>query len=417
VEVQSFAPLVKAGVKDDWLFDEARDALKFVREYVEKYDKFPTALVVDEQIGCELPDEPEDVDYLSEEVRKRRVTGALEKEMQRVIECIELRKPDEALKIMAEASSDLTADAVRGRVSSFKKDGSKRYDSYVEAKKVGGIIGLPTMWDTLNKSIQGWVDGGFHVVAAMQNTGKTWFLCICANHAAHVLGKLVLFVTLEMTSGKIGRRLDALRYEIPFGELRDCRLDELTEEEWRTCTEAAAVDESAGDILIADKTLVRTVPDVVALVREYKPDLVVVDGGYRFETARSQGSWERTLETVNALQAAAEKSDVPWVVSTQLGDSSESGKDMKSSKTVRAWNVRYGKEWTINPDVLIGLFQDEDLRLIGQMEVHTLKVREADELFGVFNMNWDLKGMKFEEIEGVMPSGTLAKPSEEGVVF
>ena len=36
----------------------------------------------------------------------------------------------------------------------------------------------------------------------------------------------------------------------------------------------------------------------------------------------------------------------------------------KGTKHVRAWNVRYGKEWFINPDILIGMYQDDDLRLI-----------------------------------------------------
>jgi hypothetical protein len=232
----------------------------------------------------------------------------------------------------------------------------------------------------------------------MSNTGKSWLLCACANDAEVTHKKRVLFGTLEMSAGRIARRLDCLRYKIPFGEMRNGEIDSITESVWKEKLEKLGVEESSSDILIADKKLIKTVYDVMALVQQNKPDIVFIDGGYRFAAQRSGSDWEKQVETVRALQICAEESNIPWVVTTQFGDSNETGKEKKRGKKVRAWNTRYGKEWFIDPDVLIGMYQDDDTRLIKQMEIHPLKVRDADEAYEEFNINWDMNKMDFTQI-------------------
>ena len=157
----------------------------------------------------------------------------------------------------------------------------------------------------------------------MQNTGKTWMSCIIADHALS-LGKKVLFVTMEMSGPRIMRRLDAIRYKLPFGDLRDGELELFTVDRWKA--EAAAG--GRGDILVADKKMVQKVGDIVSLVNEHRPDFVVVDGGYRLE-GKGRGSWDKVVDVVNGLQIAAEITDIPWLVTSQLGDASESGKESK----------------------------------------------------------------------------------------
>jgi hypothetical protein len=202
-----------------------------------------------------------------------------------------------------------------------------------------------------------------------------------------------------MSAGRIARRLDAVRYKIPFGVLRDCELDPVQEKKFQDDLSALKEGDSS-DILIADKNAVRTVADVFNIVKETKPDIVFIDGGYRFESKKGSGQWEQTLQVVTDLQIFSEKSQIPWIVTTQFGDSNETGKKKKKGDQVRAWNVRYGKEWLIHPDVLIGLYADEDLRMVKQMEVHVLKVRDADKIFDMFTIEWDMQSMSFNETSG-----------------
>jgi len=391
------AELTRAGVGEHNLFDDAKTAYNWAISFHDAEGFWPTAEMLHENTGIELPDSPEPLSYLADLVRKRTLGKAIETRMKDAIAELEGRDPDEALRLLNETASALRPLSVRSKVTKFVEDASKRVGDYLEEKKLG-VRGMPTPWKSLDHVIQGWIDGTLNVFTAMQNTGKTWAICVCADNSLEQ-NQRVLLVTMEMAAARIHRRLDAIHYRMPWKDLRDWELDVGTVERWER--EASKMDFS-GDILIADKKLVRRVSDVTALVNEHKPDIVYIDGGYRFEgnQAGSSGKWENTVDIVTDLQLAAEVTEIPWVVSTQHGDAQTTGKDPKRGPKMRAWNVRYGKEWTINPDNVIGLFANEDMRLMQQLEISFLKIRDgAGETFGSeFRINWNMKKMDFSEI-------------------
>ena len=392
---KDFSSLTKAGVTEDSVFADSRKALEWVTKYLRDSGEWPSCNMVEENVGISLPDEAEPLHYIVDLVRQRTLGKRLEASLTEAANLLGEREPDEALKMLGEASLSLRPLSTHSQVVSYRETGKERFDQYQDTKEFGGLVGIETPWKSLDKSIQGWVDGTFNVVTAMQNTGKTWFLVLCAADALKK-GKRVLYVTLEMSNFRIARRLDAAMYKLHFGKLRDCELSTEAEDSWESKIESST--DSDGDILLADKGLVRKVSDVTALVLDYKPDIVFIDGGYRFE-GDGKSSWESTVSIVNDLQIAAERTDIPWVVSTQQGDANETGSERKRGVKMKAWGVRYGKEWVINPDVVIGLYQNEDLRLIKTLEIHLLKIRDAsgDSFNSHFNINWDTTEMKFSE--------------------
>jgi len=226
-------------------------------------------------------------------------------------------------------------------------------------------------------------------------THNTWACCIIADDALN-LGVKVLAVSMEMPAERIERRLDALHYKIPFGDIRDVEIDLIREQRWRDgLTDAVA---GRGDILVADKRIVRYVSDVTSLVLEHEPGLVVIDGGYRFLSKNRGGDWESSKQIIGELQTTAETTGIPWIVTTQQGDV---GKQTRIDSQDRALRVKYAKEWTINPDVVIEMFQDTDMRLLKQMEWKLLKERESKgetTQASEFRTEWDLHRMSFKEL-------------------
>ena len=225
-------------------------------------------------------------------------------------------------------------------------------------------------------------------------THNSWFLCVLADHAM-MIGKKVLFITLEMAAPRIERRVDAVHYGLEFKGIRDGELDIFSEDKWR---DTVGTEVLTGDIITADKKLVRTVADAHSLVTEYKPDLVLIDGGYRF-VGSGKSQWEQAVDVINDLQIAAEITDVPWVVTTQYGDAKEGGKKPKKDTVpdLRAWAVRYAKEWVINPDAVLGLAARGSDR--SELYVQVLKVRDgAGEHKDVVPIKWDTAKMDFSEI-------------------
>ena len=385
-------------ISRDDIYDDAGRAFDWTFSFLREHGKWPTVVAVEENCMIELPDDAEDITYVSDLVRRRSLGRGLETDLRSAAELLDSRQPDEALRIISEAGLRHRKKlATKHRVVSYRESGEDRVKTYEDLKTLSGYRGVETPWSNLNNVIQGWVDGTFNVITAMQNTGKTWFLVVNAIHALG-LGKKVAFVTLEMTSNRIAKRLDAVNYQLPFRSLRDGDLDVPTEETWK---QQIVRDSSGdGDILIADKQIVRSVDDATAFVLEHQPDIVFIDGGYRFQTTGKRGAWEQQLEIVRDLQISAEATGIPWIVSTQQGDANETGREKKRGPHMRAWSVRYGKEWVIDPDVVIGLYANEDLRLIKQLEIHCLKMRDnAGDSSGEFNIHWDTQKMNFLQVD------------------
>lgn len=146
-------------------------------------------------------------------------------------------------------------------------------------------------------------------------------------------------------------------------------------------------------------------------VEELKPKAVLIDGGYRLDSSKG-GDWGGQVMVIEELQEATAKTGIPWLVTTQLGDSSEKGKG-RDTKKVNPWNVRYAKEWLINPDVVISLQQDEDLALLDEMELAILKFRDGDGPRSTFKIRWNKDTMDYtqltEEAEGLAPASKDVK--------
>jgi len=403
LEEKTWEPCIAAGVDRTKLLDDAQVAWDWVREFHRTHGgEWPTVAMLEENTGVFLPEELDPLEYVADLVRKRHLGNELNEVGKSVGKLLDDRDPDEALRMIAAEAVRLREHSTVSAVTSLRRTGPAVADEYALVKASGGLLGIPTRWRRLDREILGWVDGTLNVVTAMQNTGKTWFACLIAEDALE-RGKRVLFVTLEMALDRIRRRMISIRHRIPWRRLLFCELDDAEEEMLRAELDEEVAGE--GDILLADKQMVRTVADVSALVADYLPDLVVVDGGYRFQPTKDDKNsslWANTVEVVNDLQLAAEMTRVPWVVTTQQGDANESGKPKKKKaggKSMFAWGVRYGKEWVINPDTVIGLYQDQDLRMGNLMEVHLLKQRDGAGTGdrGFFHITWDFKAMQFME--------------------
>jgi hypothetical protein len=398
LEEQSLAILSEHGLDEYSVFDEAKTALEWVTGFFKKTNKWPTQKQVEENTKIELPDIPEDLSYVCDLIRQRTLGKALDTSLRTVLKQLENREPDEALRLLSDTASRLRlSDTLRAKVESFRERGPERFQEYLDLKHIGGLKGVSTPWKKLDNALHGWVDGTFNVILGMMHSGKTWGCCLVAEHAL-TLGKNVLFVTMEMSRQRIEKRLDALHYCIPAPDLVRSDVDLFREVRWKQ--ELFNEVSGRGDILLADQNLVKYVDDVASLVSEHKPDLVVIDGGYRFITKRSKGDWESAKAIVAELQTTAESTDVPWIVSSQQG---EIGAKSRLENQERAFRVKYAKEWTINPDNVLEMFQNDDLRLLGQMEWHILKVRDdpGEGERKAFRTEWDTSAIRFDQIEDI----------------
>jgi hypothetical protein len=408
LEEQSLGELTKQNVSGSDLLHDAKKAFEWVMDYLAKNGSWPTVKITEENVKITFNTTVDPLNYIADTVRKRSLSRHIESGMEEAIKCITDRDPDKAVSVLQAAvlTRNLQSGTTR-EVKSYADRSKDRATGYETRHTTGGLLGIPTPWKKLDDLLMGWVNGELIVVIAMQNTGKSWWLCVVADHLRKQ-GKKVLFLTLEMAAERIETRLDAIALKMPFSKMR--KADFNPTELALVKSGLDALSAGPGDILVVDKILARTVADLNALVVQHKPDIVLVDGGYRFESpGKDNGNWESTKKIVADLQYSAESSAIPWIVTTQYGDADETGKTPKKGPKMRAWGVRYGKEWVINPDVALGLYADEDIRLLEQMEICPMKLRDAgDDDRSPFRINWNTEKMMFDQVAGAVMSATSA---------
>ncbi len=135
---QDLAKLSEAGVDEHDISDEARDALLWATDFLKANGKWPTVNQLEENTKIELPDVPDDLGYICDLVRKRSLGKSVDSRMKTVLKRLEERDPDEALRLMGEASATLRPlHAGKARVVSFRERGPERFQEYLDLKNIG----------------------------------------------------------------------------------------------------------------------------------------------------------------------------------------------------------------------------------------------------------------------------------------
>ena len=383
---------------DDFLLGKSRDMFAWILEYGLKFNGLPTEAAFIDEFGNVLPNDIEAFPYLHEQILKRNLGFKLTQSLQQVGNSLDNNDPDAALQQLVQVVQNTNQQKV-DKVSFYNKEASQRIQTYKHNVTNKVFEGIETPWEEINEHIQGLMNGCLHVVLGRPNQGKSWMVCILADHCLKK-SKSALLVTLEMPSIRIARRLDAIRHKLSFGKLRNNVLLPADLQKWE---DSVANDKTVGDIILVDKQKVRTVVDVALLVKKYKPDIVLIDGGYRF-SGRSKSHWENTVEIVNDLQIYAEETNIPWVVTNQYGELGNNKQSKDDPTAKMEMKARYGAEWVMAPDVVLGIQQSPDDRVLRRMQVHILKVRDsaAESNVDQISISWNLVDMQFDATKSIL---------------
>lgn len=303
-------------------------------------------------------------------------------------------EPEEALKILLQASKLKGRYAVKGKTKlSYRDTYFERLLYYQELKESGGYLGALTRWESWNRETKGFINGLFYVIAAMTSTGKSWLLMLILEDLL-LQRRKPLIVSTEMAPERLQLRLDCLKYRLPYIALRDGSLTEEEELRWQREMFEFAEDKESSDAIFLGKKDVSNVQEVQLIAQDLGCTDVLIDGGYRLTNSRE---WGDQAAVVEGLQIAAEDSDIPWTTTVQLGDSSEKGKGFEA-KFGNRWNIRYAKEWLIDPDVVVLMSQNKDLKSIKQMQLEFAKLRDGDGKPKHFRIRWNPGLMDYSEV-------------------
>jgi hypothetical protein len=210
-------------------------------------------------------------------------------------------------------------------------------------------------------------------IAAYMGVGKSILMAYIA-YMAYLQRKTSLFVSLEMESEAVLRRIDVMASNVRYQALKALELDSGEKEQWEKILERAHEDRHERDIIIRDDIRDCTADMVWAETMRYKPDLVCVDYLELMSVPRSHGNgtqqgWEKVSSAGMALKQNARVMKIPIITAAQVNR--DGGRDKVTLANVGHQSI--GK----HSDIMLGLSQDEEQETQGEMDVISLKVRDG----------------------------------------
>ena len=201
------------------------------------------------------------------------------------------------------------------------------YDAMARnAENRGGITGIATGFDELNKRTGGFHGGELIIIAGRPGMGKSAFAVNIAEHISINLGKTVAIFTLEMPREQIVNRILCSQALVNNGRIRTGTMEP---DDWEKICDVA--DSIAKAPIYIDDSASITVSQIRAKCRRLKQmkqlDLIVIDYLQLMQgSGRSDNRQQEISEISRSLKVLAKELDVPVIALSQLKRESESQK-------------------------------------------------------------------------------------------
>lgn len=255
----------------------------------------------------------------------------------------------------------------------FLDDYDKRYDFYhrIEEK-------IPFDLELMNKITNGGLSKkSLNIILAGTGVGKS--LAMCHMAAANLMiGKRVLYITLEMAEERIAERIDANLLNVMITELDTLPKDSYDKKVSRIKSK------TAGKLIIKEYPTAsahvghfRHLLNELNLKRDFIPDIVYVDYlnicmSSRIKQGANVNSYTYVKSIAEELRGLAVERNMPIVSATQTTRSGYGSSDPGLEDTSESFGL------PATADLMIALISTEELQDLNQIMVKQLKNRYAD---------------------------------------
>ena len=377
-------------------FAKHGDAFKFLGEYLDKYDTFPSEEVLMENFPSLNPSAKTQsleyaLDIFKNQVLQRAVVTTVQQQRELVKE-----NPKQALSnIMSGLSDvDLIYDEDIQTYDDGETDRLAEWKERTRRRKMGdGLMGVPTSFSFINQAGIGWQPGELIAAFARPTIGKTW-LCVHSAATAVYNGHKTLLISTEMPNTQIAMRLDVtlakmMGYNFSHRALRHG--DGINVDSYIKFLK----ESNKHSLLICDGVAGQTgisLESIASLIRKHHPSFVVIDGVYLLTTKdTTKAAWEQSHGIFYGLKNLAISTNTPIMVSTQANRDAENVYVPPS-----AAQVAFGDALIRSSDVALALAKVEhhdDKRL-----VQFQKYRDGELAQDNLVMQWSVDNGTINEI-------------------
>ena len=253
----------------------------------------------------------------------------------------------------------------------YIEDVESRYEFYHRKESK-----IPFDLDYFNKITDGGVSPKtLNLVVAPPGVGKSLFLCHVTSSCL-MLGKNVLYLTLEMAEERIAERIDANLLDVEIQNLfklsKEKFLGKVNQIKSKTHGNLVIKEYPPGS---ANASHFKSLMKELEIKKAFKPDVVVVDYLNLCASARYKTNGTNSYTYVKAiaeeLRAIGVEFDVPVFTCSQLNRNGVSTSEVEMTDISESFGI------PATADIMLALISTEELEQMNQILVKQLKNRYA----------------------------------------
>lgn len=272
------------------------------------------------------------------------------------------------------------------------------YQTLVEnSQNRGGITGLETGFDELNKRTGGFHGGELILIAGRPGMGKSTFAVNIAEHVSINKKGTVAIFNLEMPKEQIVNRIISSQAGVSTNKIRN---GEMNSDDWERIGEV--VNRVASAPMYIDDTASITVSQIRAKCRRLKQtrnlSMVVIDYLQLMQSSgRPESRQQEISEISRSLKILAKELDLPVVALSQLSRASES----RSDKRPMLSDLRESGAIEQDADIVMFLYRDDYYNKDSEEKniAECIMAKHRNGETGMFKLGYRGEFMKFSNLE------------------
>ena len=277
----------------------------------------------------------------------------------------------------------------------YIEDSDERYEFYHRKEER-----IPFDLEFFNKITNGGLPNKtLNIALAGTGVGKSLFMCHVAA-GAMVLGKNVLYITMEMAEEKIAERIDANMLNVTIDDLMSLPKDMYDKKI------SKLREKTVGKLIIkeyptasASSIHFRSLLNELNLKKSFVPDIIFIDYlniccSSRIKAGANVNSYSYVKSIAEELRGLAVEFGVPIVSATQTTRGGFTSTDPGLEDTSESFGL------PATADLMFALISNEELDGLGQIQVKQLKNRYNDpNYYKRFNVGIDRPRMRLYDVE------------------
>ena len=255
----------------------------------------------------------------------------------------------------------------------YNEDAEARYDFYHRQEEK-----IPFDIDMLNVvTCGGFPKKTLNIIMAGVNAGKSLAMCHFATSNL-MMGKNVLYITMEMAEEKIAERIDANLLDISLDNLKLVSKAQYM----NLITKAQA--KAPGKLIVkeyptssANVNHFRHLLNELELKKKFVPDIIYIDylnicSSSRVKMSNTVNSYILVKSIAEEIRGLAVEFNVPIVSATQLTRGGSASSDVSMTDTSESFGL------PATADFMLALINTEEMQRLGQLLMKQLKNRYGD---------------------------------------